>query len=112
MRVAHCRVREDRVEHFALMQEKVWNPAMAGSPGMLRGVFGEAPGSEFLVLSMWQSAAEHGKYRSGAGGAAAAARPDRGGCRGAGRRRRRAGTVLDGLTGSGRGDVRGSVAPS
>ncbi|MFD5103193.1 YdbC family protein [Streptomyces albidochromogenes] len=64
VRVAHCTVREGRVEHFSLMQEKVWNPAMAGSPGMLRGVFGEAPGNEFLVLSMWQSAAEHGKYRA------------------------------------------------
>jgi len=30
---------------------------------MLRGLFGEAPGHEFLVLSMWQSAAERGKYR-------------------------------------------------
>lgn len=64
VRVAHCRVHEERVDHFALMQEKVWNPAMAGSPGMLRGVFAEAPGHEFLVLSMWQSAAEHGKYRA------------------------------------------------
>ncbi|MFE0044893.1 YdbC family protein [Streptomyces albireticuli] len=64
VRVAHCRVREDRVEHFTLMQEKVWNPAMAGSPGMLRGLFGEAPGPEFLVLSMWNSEAEHGKYRT------------------------------------------------
>lgn len=64
VRVAHCRVHEERAEHFALMQEKVWNPAMAGSPGMIRGMFGEAPGSEFLVLSMWQSAAEHGKYRA------------------------------------------------
>ncbi|WP_214665244.1 DUF4937 domain-containing protein, partial [Streptomyces javensis] len=63
VRVAHCRVRPDRVDHFTLVQEKVWNPAMAGSPGMLRGVFGEAPGNEFLVLSMWDSAAEHGKYR-------------------------------------------------
>lgn len=65
VRVAHSRVHEDRVEHFALMQERVWNPAMAGSPGMLRGVFGEAPGHEFLVLSMWQSSAERGKYRPG-----------------------------------------------
>ena len=31
---------------------------------MLRGVFAEAPGHEFLVLSMWQSTAEHGKYRA------------------------------------------------
>lgn len=63
LRVAHCRVHADRVDHFTLVQEKVWNPAMAGSPGMLRGIFGEAPGNEFLVLSMWDSAAEHGKYR-------------------------------------------------
>ncbi len=46
------------------MQEKVWNPAMAGSPGMIRGLFAEAPGHEFLVLSMWRSEAEHGKYRT------------------------------------------------
>ncbi|MBH5337359.1 YdbC family protein [Streptomyces pactum] len=64
LRIAHCRVHEDRVEHFVQVQEKVWNPAMAGSPGMLRGFFGEAPGSEFLVLSMWNSVAEHGKYRT------------------------------------------------
>ncbi len=63
VRVAHCRVHEEHVEHFALMQQKVWNPAMAGSPGMVRGIFSEAPGSEFLILSMWQSEAEHGKYR-------------------------------------------------
>jgi hypothetical protein len=64
VRVAHARVREERVDNFVLMQEKIWNPAMAGSPGMLRGLFGEAPGQEFLVLSMWRSAAEHGKYRA------------------------------------------------
>ncbi|MDT0305629.1 DUF4937 domain-containing protein [Streptomyces sp. DSM 44917] len=65
LRVAHCRVHKERAEHFALMQEKVWNPAMAGSPGMLRGVFAEAePESEFLVLSMWDSAAERAKYRT------------------------------------------------
>ncbi|MEE1940900.1 YdbC family protein [Streptomyces sp. TRM 70361] len=65
LRVAHCRVRPERVEHYTLMQEKVWNPAMAGSPGMLRGVFAQAHSEdEFMVLSMWDSAAEHGKYRA------------------------------------------------
>ncbi|MER7395571.1 YdbC family protein [Streptomyces sp. NPDC000151] len=63
LRLAYCQVRPDRVDHYKLMQEKVWNPAMAGSPGMLRGLLGRAPGEEFLVLSMWQSAAERGKYR-------------------------------------------------
>ena len=67
VRVALCRVHEERAEHFTLMQEKVWNPAMAGSPGMIRGLFGEAPGHEFLVLSMWRSAGEHRKYRGGGG---------------------------------------------
>ncbi|MFE7649929.1 YdbC family protein [Streptomyces phaeoluteigriseus] len=64
VRVALCRVHAERAEHFTLMQEKVWNPAMAGSPGMIRGMFAEAPGHEFLVLSMWRSQAEHGKYRA------------------------------------------------
>jgi hypothetical protein len=78
VRVAHSRVHEDRVDHFALMQRQVWNPAMAGSPGMLRGVFGEAPGHEFLVLSMWQSSAERGKYRpEGVARLAARAETDR-----------------------------------
>lgn len=63
LRLAHCQVRVERVEHFMLMQEKVWNPAMAGSPGMLRGLLGRAPGEEFLILSMWESATERGKYR-------------------------------------------------
>ncbi|MBY8887170.1 YdbC family protein [Streptomyces sp. PTM05] len=68
LRAAHCRVRPAQVEHFMLMQEKVWNPAMAGSPGMLRGIFAEGAGSEFLVLSMWDSATERGKYRDAAVG--------------------------------------------
>ncbi|ASY32453.1 MULTISPECIES: YdbC family protein [unclassified Streptomyces] len=63
VRIAHTRVRPERVEHFTLAQRRIWNPAMAGSPGMVRGFFAEAPGSEFLVLSMWQSTAERGKYR-------------------------------------------------
>jgi hypothetical protein len=66
LRVACCKVRPERVEHFTLMQERVWNPAMAGSPGMLRGIFAEgAEGGvgDFLVLSMWDTSTEKGKYR-------------------------------------------------
>ncbi|WP_420038009.1 YdbC family protein [Streptomyces sp. cg28] len=65
VRVAHCRVHAERAEHYILMQQKVWNPAMAGSPGMVRGLFGAASDEEFLVLSMWRSAAERGKYQVG-----------------------------------------------
>jgi hypothetical protein len=64
VRVAHLKVHADRAEHFTSMQRKVWNPAMAGSPGMVRGLFGEAPEGEFLVLSMWRAAAERGKYQA------------------------------------------------
>ncbi|MDJ0341589.1 YdbC family protein [Streptomyces sp. H10-C2] len=63
LRVAHSRVRPERGEHFTQMQQKVWNPAMAGSPGLLRGVFAQGSESDFLVLSMWDSANERGKYR-------------------------------------------------
>jgi heme-degrading monooxygenase HmoA len=63
IRVALCKVRPDRAEHFTMMQQRVWNPAMAGSPGMLRGVFGQGTGDDFLVLSLWNSATERGKYR-------------------------------------------------
>ncbi|NUS12069.1 MAG: YdbC family protein [Streptomyces sp.] len=66
LRVALCKVRPDRVAHFVQMQERVWNPAMAGSPGMLRGVFAEGAEGDFLVLSAWDSATEHGKYREAA----------------------------------------------
>lgn len=40
-------------------------PGDGGLSGDAEGVFGEAPGHEFLVLSMWQSSAERGKYRAG-----------------------------------------------
>lgn len=64
LRVALCKVRPDRIDHFTLMQQRVWNPAMAGSPGMLRGLFGQgAETGDFLVLSLWDSKTEHGKYR-------------------------------------------------
>ncbi|WP_333766628.1 YdbC family protein [Streptomyces sp. IBSBF 2435] len=66
LRVALCKVRPERIDHFVQMQERVWNPAMAGSPGMLRGVFAESTESDFLVLSAWDTATERGKYREGA----------------------------------------------
>ena len=69
LRVALCKVRPDRFDHFSQMQQRVWNPAMAGSPGMLRGIFGQGQqgqDDDFLVLSMWNSAKERGKYRESA----------------------------------------------
>ncbi|SHN25684.1 protein of unknown function [Actinacidiphila paucisporea] len=66
LRVALCKVRPERVDHFVQMQERVWNPAMAGSPGMLRGVFAQGVDDDFLVFSAWDTATERGKYRESA----------------------------------------------
>jgi heme-degrading monooxygenase HmoA len=64
LRVAHCLVHRQRVEHFKDAQVRVWNPGMGSAPGMRGGVFAQAAEAEFLVLSMWASAADHDLYRT------------------------------------------------
>jgi len=65
LRVAHCRVHPDRVEHFVAAQAGVWNPGMGACAGLRRGVFAQAGESTFLVLSMWRSVADHESYLDG-----------------------------------------------
>jgi quinol monooxygenase YgiN len=62
LRLAHCRVRPDRLAHFIAAQAKVWNPGMASSNGMRRGVFARDGETDFLVLSMWASPSDHERY--------------------------------------------------
>jgi len=67
VRLARCRVRPERVEHFVSVQRDVWNPGMAGAGGMLSGMFhtkhdGE---NEFLVCTLWQDLEAHRAYRAG-----------------------------------------------
>lgn len=64
LRLAYCHVRPGRIGHFISAQAGVWNPGMASAPGMLGGVFAQAADTEFLVLSMWRSPADHEKYRA------------------------------------------------
>jgi heme-degrading monooxygenase HmoA len=64
LRLAHCHVRPARAAHFVSAQEAVWNPGMATAPGMLGGLFAQATDTEFLVLSMWRSAADHQRYQA------------------------------------------------
>ena len=64
VRLAHCLVHPQRVDHFTDAQVRVWNPGMGAAPGMLGGVFAQAAEAEFLVLSMWASAAAHEAYRT------------------------------------------------
>jgi hypothetical protein len=62
LRLAHCRVRAHRRDHFVQVQADVWNPGMAASPGMRGGVFAEGSEADFLVLSAWQTIADHQHY--------------------------------------------------
>ncbi len=56
VRLARCRVRPDRVDHFIEVQRTIWNPGMAASGGLLNGLFSELSGRkhEFLVCTLWQ----------------------------------------------------------
>ncbi|RJQ81013.1 DUF4937 domain-containing protein [Pseudonocardiaceae bacterium YIM PH 21723] len=65
LRLAHCRVRDGRQDHFIRAQADVWNPGMRAWPGMLGGLFAGRGRAEYLVLSLWESAAEHDSYRTG-----------------------------------------------
>lgn len=62
IRIAHCHVPPSRQTHFIRAQAEIWNPGMARAVGMRRGVFARRGESEFLVLSLWRSAADHERY--------------------------------------------------
>lgn len=62
VRLAHCHVRDGRQEHFVRAQADVWNPGMGTAPGMRGGVFARRDRTEFLVLSLWNSVADHERY--------------------------------------------------
>ena len=62
MRLARCRVKAGRQEHFVRAQAEVWNPGMGAARGMRGGVFARGDGTEFLVLSAWDSVADHDGY--------------------------------------------------
>ncbi|GIE86175.1 DUF4937 domain-containing protein [Actinoplanes regularis] len=62
LRLAHCHVRQGRAAHFIQTQAELWNPGMAGAPGMCGGVFAQNGESECLVLSGWRTADDHQLY--------------------------------------------------
>lgn len=64
LRLAYCQVRSGRQQHFVNAQKQVWNPGMTASPGMLGGLFASDAQTDFLVLSMWRSLADHERYRN------------------------------------------------
>lgn len=65
LRLAHCRVKADRVTHFLQAQADIWNPGMARAPGMRGGLFARRGEAELLVLSLWAAPADHERYAAG-----------------------------------------------
>jgi len=67
IRLADCRVRSDRIEHFLEVQETVWKPGMAGAAGMLEELFARSTKEKqrFLVTTLWEKEGDHTRYREG-----------------------------------------------
>ncbi len=66
IRIAHCRVKPSRFDHFIEVQQSIWNPGMASSGGMLAGAFNRhlEDETQFLVCTLWRSEADHRHYCS------------------------------------------------
>ncbi|TMU85072.1 DUF4937 domain-containing protein [Bacillus sp. BHET2] len=64
IRVTLAKVREDRLDHFVEMQQKVWSPGMGKSEGMLGGVYSFSQNEKglFLTLSGWENEVCHHMY--------------------------------------------------
>jgi uncharacterized protein YeaO (DUF488 family) len=62
VRVADCRVRAERTDHFRSAQERIWVPGMAESEGMLGGWFSDLSGGRFLVTTLWKDPDCHAAY--------------------------------------------------
>ena len=67
LRIALCRLKPDRREHFIEAQKTVWNPGMASAGGMQAGVFCESSLSSdrYMVCTLWGSETDHRHYREG-----------------------------------------------
>lgn len=64
LRLAQCQVLPGQPEHFLEAQRRVWNPGMTAAAGMRGGLFARRGKIEFLVLSAWDSAGAHDRYRT------------------------------------------------
>lgn len=70
IRVSVNHVYEDRKNHFAEVQEKIWNPGMGEAEGMLYGLVGHSQQSHqsqeslYLITSFWRDQASHQRYKT------------------------------------------------
>ena len=62
LRVADCRVRPGRDDHFRDVQRTVWVPGIAEADGMLGGLFTQLDDHRYLVTTGWRDAESHRRY--------------------------------------------------
>jgi len=64
LRIADCRVKNDKVEHFEQMQKEIWQPGMKNAKGMLIGYCSKSTNdtNAYLITSFWDSQENHQKY--------------------------------------------------
>jgi Domain of unknown function (DUF4937 len=64
VRVADCRVRPARDDHFRAAQREVWLPGMSTVDGMLGGLFGRLDDHRYLVATGSRDRDSHERYRN------------------------------------------------
>lgn len=64
LRVADCRVKPDRLDHFLNAQQDIWRPGMADVGGMFGGVFSRGIDDElrYFVMTFWSDSDSHAAY--------------------------------------------------
>jgi len=67
IRLARCELLPNRRDHFVRAQHTIWNPGMGACDGILAGAFTQSRDrdDEFLVCTLWRSAADHQAYLAG-----------------------------------------------
>ncbi|MEE9430030.1 MAG: YdbC family protein [Melioribacteraceae bacterium] len=64
LRIADCKVKPEKVNHFEEVQKSIWLPGMRKTKGMLGGEFSisEKEMSRYLVSTFWDSEKNHAQY--------------------------------------------------
>jgi heme-degrading monooxygenase HmoA len=64
LRIADCKVKNDRVKHFENVQEYIWKPEMKKANGMLGGSFSISVNNtnKYSVATFWDSLENHNNY--------------------------------------------------
>jgi heme-degrading monooxygenase HmoA len=64
LRIADCRVKQNKIEHFEKVQKDIWQPGMRKANGMLGGIFSKSvnDANKYLVSTFWDNPENHTGY--------------------------------------------------